>query len=858
MSYIKKIEKEETSLRNMTDGELAAFTDKFREQIKKGVSPHKILPKAFAVVRETAFRTIGQFHYKEQLMGGVGLYKGYIIEMKTGEGKTLAATTAAYLKALEGKVHIVTVNDYLAQSNRDQMAKIYGFLGLTTGCIKDGMTTAERKREYAKDIVYGTNKEFCFDYLRDRLVMDKSERVQGSLDYAIIDEIDSILIDEARTPLIISCNQPMDTDILAEIDRFVKSLKECDEKKESVISRLNAFRGKIQPEAGDYIVDRAIRAINLTNAGVIKAEEHFNLEYFSGTENTQLVHFILLSLKANYLYERGKDYIVSDGKVCIVDSYTGRVLQSRKFGDGLHQAIEAKEGVKITPSTLNNASTTFKTYFSLYKSIAGMTGTAASEKKEFKKIYGLRVKKIPTHKKKIRKDLKDKVFISKNSKYQQMIEDIAEIHETGQPILIGSPTVAISEEISALLAKKGLQHTVLNAKNHKKEASIIAQAGRLGAITVSTNMAGRGTDIMLGGNPESLVYDELLKEYKDEERVNAYISSTTPKETDEEMYKRFCELYKIRETETKKEKQEVLKTGGLYIIGAERNTARRIDNQLIGRSGRQGDAGKSCYYISAEDDIVKTYNFHKSSGYIKKKPRKLTKIGIGRLIKKSQKQCQDAYFEQRRLTTLIDDIDDVERGNVYALREMILSAEETEQFVSYVIERVADSTIVSAVKPLKYKKMKESDICDIINAYIQEKFELNESFSFTYDGKKKRLNQIQTNLVKFFEDLYNEKTCSIKRDIHASLMEVEKQALLRTIDKEWSDYLSVVSHYANSLGNFAMGTIKPIEMYKQDVISLHWPFYASLQEEILRRLMQTNPRRNIVLHKLKGKTLNLM
>ena len=838
MRYIRQTERLSDKYKNLSDADLSSVTKDFKERLIKGENPKRLIPDAFAAVRETASRTIGLRHYKEQLMGGIGLYFGNIIEMKTGEGKTLAATTAAYLKALQGKVHIVTVNDYLAQTNKEQMSKVFGFLGLTTGCIKEGMPGNERKKEYSCDIVYGTNKEFCFDYLRDQLVYDRRECVQQGHDFVIIDEIDSILIDEARTPLIISCNLTNDTEQLQNIDRFAKLLVECPETKESVLSRIRALKGNVQNEKhGDYIVNRGINAVSLTNEGVVKAEEYFGLEYFASSENADLINKILLALKANYLFEKGRDYIVVDGKIAIVDSYTGRVLQGRKYGDGLHQAIEAKENVEITPSTVNNASTTFKNYFSLYTTMSGMTGTAYTERKEFKKIYGLNIIKIPTHKKNRRIDHKDKAFILKKDKYKQMIADIKAIHDKGQPILIGSPTVTVSEEISALLDKEGLEHTVLNAKNHKKEAEIIAQAGRFGAITVSTNMAGRGTDIMLGGNAEALAKQEISREITDKTRLDTYLASFTPAETDPELHELYLSLLEKYKGQCDKNKKEVIEAGGLYIIGAERNNAKRIDNQLVGRSGRQGDVGESCYYLSAEDDIVNTFNAYMSSVLQKKKEGKITRRKLKALVYRSQKQCQDIFFEQRRYTNAIDDIDAIERDNIYGIRESLLNAESTEEIIEGIFEITAQNIAMEIFGVQKKIKVSQDIITAEVNKHLMDEYEYETNFTFLSEKKHISTKDIAEALFSHFKADYLEKSEPILSDFHTSKLEEERKSLLWAIDKEWTVYLTIISHYANTIGNFIMGTQKPIEVYKQEVVSEHKILYNNLTTSVFERLL---------------------
>ena len=602
---VKRINDLEESISKLTDTELRCKTDEFKNQLKEGKTLDDILPEAFAVVREASKRALGMRHFDVQLIGGIILHQGRIAEMKTGEGKTLVATLPVYLNALEGKgVHVITVNDYLAKRDSEWMGKLYKFLGLSVGLVLPGLDPRKKQEAYNCDITYGTNNEFGFDYLRDNMVIYKDQLVQRGLHYAIVDEIDSILIDEARTPLIISGRATASSDLYKKADKFVKGL----EKKVIVEEDAKDLDQAEENEKFDYIVDLKAKSASLTQKGIEKAEKYFGVENFNDIENSTLVHHVHQALRANGVMKKDIDYIVKDGEVLIVDEFTGRIMYGRRYNDGLHQAIEAKEGVKIADESKTLATITFQNYFRMYDKLSGMTGTAMTEESEFEEIYNLDVVSIPTNKPMIRKDENDIIYKNEDAKFRAVIEDVKKSHEIGQPVLIGTVSVEKSEKLSKMLKKAGIKHTVLNAKYHEQEAAIVAQAGKFGAVTIATNMAGRGTDIMLGGNSEFLAKEEMKANKIPE---NIIEESNTYYETDDQEILRarekFSELKAKYDKQIEEEKQKVIQAGGLKIIGTERHESRRIDNQLRGRSGRQGDPGCSQFYIGLDDNLMKIF-----------------------------------------------------------------------------------------------------------------------------------------------------------------------------------------------------------------------------------------------------------
>ncbi len=802
VNTIRSILKSENKYKDIDNSEFKKISADFKKKLSsKECTYHKLLPDAFALVKEAAKRALGLNIYKTQLLCGIKLSKGYIAEMKTGEGKTLAAVAPAYLYALLGKCHIVTVNDYLAKTNSEQMSKVFSLLGLTTGCITAGLAPYERKRQYDCDIIYGTNQEFCFDYLRDNLRVAK-DKIQTSLDYAIIDEIDSILIDDARTPLIISSEKELNNEMLLKADKFVKTLSEGKKiRKKLIYKALNTTSSLDMLYTGDYVINRNNNTIFLTEKGIIKAEEYFDLDYYASEENIPLIGAISNALRANYMFEKDKDYVVSIDTVDIVDPSTGRIMIGRKYSDGLHQALEAKENVKITPITYNKAVTSYKNYFSLYKKICGMTGTATTEKKEFKKIYGLKVTKIPTYKKSVRKDLKDRCFVTKEDKYKAIIDDIKNVHSKGQPILVGTSSVQESEQLSELLTYNKIEHNVLNAKNNENEATIIARAGRLNAVTIATNMAGRGTDIILGGNPNEMSQKEWQNEHS-----------------------------------------KVVELGGLCIIASERNFARRIDNQLIGRAGRQGDPGVTCFYVSAEDYLVGMYNKDKSQKLISKKKLFFPSSAIKHIVKITQKQCQDLYYEQRKFTTQFDDVDVHEREYIYSLRENVIYSEEPYKYIDFFMRK--------AVKFL----MESYTVEDILN-YALEEWQI----SIKKEDLLEKAKPSESKLISLIKDKYSENLVTPLNDEHFEQPEFERRIILQYIDEEWIEYLNAIARIADIVTLSAYGATKPIEIYKEKTAELHTLLLYNISLNIVKHLMQMKTHnREIHLDVLKNANIKII
>ena len=676
----------------LSDAELRAKTDEFKRRLKDGETLDDILPEAFATVREASVRVLGMRHFRVQLIGGIVLHQGRIAEMKTGEGKTLVATLPMYLNALEGKgAHLVTVNDYLARRDSEWMGKIYNFLGLSVGLIVHGLDNAQRKKAYACDITYGTNNEFGFDYLRDNMVIYKEDMVQRDLHYAIVDEVDSILIDEARTPLIISGAGDKSTDLYLKANTFASRLRakvyaETDDKQQD------------EDVDADYIVDEKAHTATLTEKGVAKAEQFFGVENLADPENLTLSHHINQAIKAHGLMKRDREYVVKDGEVIIVDEFTGRLMFGRRYSDGLHQAIEAKENVKVERESKTLATITFQNYFRMYGKLAGMTGTALTEEEEFQAIYKLDVVEIPTNKPMIRVDHPDCVYKNEAGKFNAVIDEVTELHRRGQPVLIGTISIEKSELLSNMLRRRGVPHQVLNAKFHEKEAEIIAQAGKLGAVTIATNMAGRGTDIMLGGNPEFLAKQELRKQGYPEELISECTSFTVT--DDEEILKIravYKELYDGFREQINAEKEKVLELGGLHIIGTERHESRRIDNQLRGRSGRQGDPGSSRFYISLEDDLMRLFGSDRLTGVVEalglEDDQPIEHRMLTNAIENAQRRVEGRNFDIRKRVLQYDDVMNKQREVIYAQRRQVLDGENLKDSFIKMMENTVNALV---------------------------------------------------------------------------------------------------------------------------------------------------------------------
>ena len=697
MPLVKQINELEDDMKKLSDQELTAKTEYFKKELKNGKTLNDILPEAFAVVREASRRVLGLRHFDVQLIGGIILHQGRIAEMKTGEGKTLVATLPVYLNALTGEgVHVVTVNDYLAKRDSEWMGKLYKFLGLSVGLNIAGMNPAEKKAAYDCDITYGTNNEFGFDYLRDNMVIYKNQLVQRKLSYAIVDEVDSILIDEARTPLIISGRASESSDLYKKADAFVRKLTP----KVIIEEDTKDFEQAEDNEKYDYIVDLKAKSVSLTQKGIEKAEKEFKLENFNDLDNSELVHDVNQALHAHGIMKKDKDYIVKDNEVLIVDEFTGRIMYGRRYNNGLHQAIEAKEHVKINDESKTLATITFQNYFRMYDKLSGMTGTAMTEEQEFQEIYKLDVVEVPTNKPMIRKDYPDVIYKTEDAKFRAVIEDIKEAHSKGQPVLVGTVSIDKSEKLSKLLDKEGIKHEVLNAKFHEKEAMIVAQAGKFGAVTIATNMAGRGTDIMLGGNSEYLAKEELRRlNYSEEQIENAIAHNETDDKEILASREKFQELQNKFEEEIKEEKQKVIEAGGLRIIGTQRHESRRIDNQLRGRSGRQGDPGESKFYISLDDDLMKifggdlitrVYNTLGASEDMPIQARPLSKA-----VENAQKKIEGINFSIRKNVLQYDDVMNGQREEIYKERRQVLDGIDLKENVLAMADSLIENIVAS-------------------------------------------------------------------------------------------------------------------------------------------------------------------
>ena len=795
---VEEINSLESSMVKLTDEELRAKTTEFKHRLSRGESLDELLPEAFAVVREASRRVLGMRHFDVQLMGGMVLHEGKIAEMKTGEGKTLVATLPAYLNALTGKgVHIVTVNDYLARRDSEWMGKIYKFLGLTVGLVVHGMDYDEKKAAYQADIIYGTNNEFGFDYLRDNMAVYPEQVVQRELYYAIVDEVDSILIDEARTPLIISGEAEKSTDLYYTFARIVKQLVPGE----------------------DYTVDEKAHAVMPTEAGIHKVEKMLGVQNLYADEHMELTHHLNAALKAQALMKRDRDYVVKDGQVIIVDEFTGRLMFGRRYSDGLHQAIEAKEGVKIEQETQTLATITFQNYFRMYEKLAGMTGTAETEENEFRKIYNLSVVVIPTHKPMIRRDLPDVIYKTEKGKFKAIVEEVVRRHQTGQPILIGTISIEKSELLSEMLKKRGIPHQVLNAKYHEKEAEIVAQAGRLGAVTIATNMAGRGTDILLGGNPEFLALQELKKLGKSEE-------------DEPELYRELLAKYKKI---TDEEHEKVVALGGLHIIGTERHESRRIDNQLRGRAGRQGDPGSSQFYISLEDDLMRLFGSDNIAGLMERlgldEDTPIEHPLITKSIETAQKRVENRNFEIRKHVLEYDNVMNQQRELIYSQRRRVLMGDDVLSFVyqmiEAVVERAVDTYCPDGVHP------EEWDLKGLLD-YAHNVFLPNHQLKpedLTETGKR----ALVSFLVEKAKEYYRQREEELGGE---QLRGLERYVILRVVDEKWMDHLDAMDQLREGIGLRAYGQKDPLVEYKLESVDMFNNMIASIQEDVVRYLMR--------------------
>lgn len=842
MPIVDAIEALEPEMKAKSDAELREMTDKFKKRLADGETLDDILPEAYAVVREAASRVIGERHFRVQLMGGIVLHQGRIAEMKTGEGKTLTATLPLYLNALEGKgAHLVTVNDYLAKYQAELMGRIYNFLGLSVGVIIHDMDSEARRKAYNCDITYATNNELGFDYLRDNMVVYKEQMVQRGLHYAIVDEVDSILIDEARTPLIISGQGEESTDLYEKADRFVRRLKK-------VVFTETDDRQLTDDIDADYIVDEKANTATLTARGVKKAEEFFNIENLSDIENLTISHHINQALKAHGLMKRDVDYVVKDGEVIIVDEFTGRLMYGRRYSDGLHQAIEAKEGVQVERESKTLATITFQNFFRMYHKLAGMTGTALTEEQEFRDIYNLDVIPIPTNLPVIRVDHPDVVFKTKAAKFNAVVQDIIESHRKGQPVLVGTISIETSEMLSNILKKNGIKHNVLNAKYHEKEAEIIAQAGKLGAVTISTNMAGRGTDIKLGGNPDFLAKQEMRKMGIDDHTI--MVASGLNETDDKEIIKArkiYRELYEKFKAETDREKELVIKAGGLKIIGTERHESRRIDNQLRGRSGRQGDPGESRFYISLEDDLMRLFGSDRimrmvdALGLDDNQP--IEAKMLSNAIENAQKKIEGINFQRRKTLLQYDDVMNTQREVIYGERYKVLNGENLKSHILNMIDavagRIVDRYCSDETPPDDW------DLSGMI-AYAEENMIPKGSVRLEeIDLETVTTKSLKEMLRNKAREIYEQKEAEFGEEI---MRELERRVLLKVVDEKWMDHIDAMDQLKYGIGLRAYAQKDPVIEYKREGYEMFEEMIGNIQQDTVKILLRIR-KENIVIQR---------
>lgn len=833
MPIVNKVLALDETYQAMREDELKAQTAVLRARLEKGETLDDILPEAFAVCREATVRVQGIKPYPVQIMGGIIMHQGRISEMRTGEGKTNTAALPAYLNALSGKgVHIVTVNDYLAKRDSEWIGKIYRYLGLRVGLIVNGLDPRQRKEAYAADITYGTNNEFGFDYLRDNMVIYKEEKVQRGHHYSIVDEVDSILVDEARTPLIISGQGDKSTQLYTVADKFARSLKpvkvaETDEKADN-----DALY-----KAYDYIINEKTKTCSLTERGVKKAEEYFSIENLTDPENITIQHHVNQAIKAHGTMKRDIEYVVKDGEVIIVDEFTGRLMYGRRYNEGLHQAIEAKEGVEVAKESKTLATITFQNYFRLYEKLAGMTGTAMTEAEEFEEIYKLDVVEIPTNKPMVREDCPDVVYKTEKAKFEAVIEDIVETHAKGQPVLVGTISIELSEYLSGMLKRKGVKHEVLNAKYHDKEAEIIAQAGHKSAVTIATNMAGRGTDIMLGGNAEFMAKSEMRRMQFSEELISeATAFGDTEEEEILEARKTFAELSAKYKKIIVNDAEEVRSLGGLYIIGTERHEARRIDNQLRGRAGRQGDPGKSRFYISLEDDLMRLFGGERIQGLMDRLKIEddvpIEAKMVSNTIESAQRKKESNNFAIRKNVLQYDDVMNVQRATIYAQRNEVLNGENMKSQVSKMI----DQSIAENVKRVMPESIlpEEWDLNTLRDAYAGWLAPASE-FVFTEEALQSlepadMIQKLQDYARKLYEIRETEFTEQIMR-------EVERVVLLKCVDSEWMDHIDAMEELKNGIRLRAYGQHDPVVEYRNEGYDMFESMIDAIRENTTKMVL---------------------
>ena len=811
---VDKVESYDEAMQALSDEELKAKTPEFKERLKNGETLDDLLPEAFAVCREAAWRTLGMKHFRVQLIGGVVLHQGRIAEMKTGEGKTLVATLPVYLNALEGKgVHVITVNDYLAKRDCEWMGKCYNFLGMSVGCVVHGVTNEERRAAYDADITYGTNNEYGFDYLRDNMVIYKENLMQRELNFAIVDEVDSILIDEARTPLIISGKGEDSTDLYRQADNFVKGLKKEE----------------------DFTLEEKDKQVSLTEEGVSKCEEFFGIENFADPEHMEINHHVMQALKAHNIMKRDVDYIIKDGEIVIVDEFTGRLMFGRRYSDGLHQAIESKEHVQVRSESKTLATITLQNYFRMYNKLAGMTGTAKTEEDEFREIYNMDVVVIPTNKEILRIDNPDAVYATEKGKFHAIAERVAVANEKGQPVLVGTISIENSELIADMLNKRGIKNfNILNAKNHEKEAEIVAEAGREGAITIATNMAGRGTDIILGGNPEFEAKREMAKKGYPSDII-AYASTLIPTDDEEILAARkvFTELHDKYKELRKDEQERVRSLGGLCIIGTERHESRRIDNQLRGRSGRQGDPGETVFCISMEDELLRLFGGERMQAVVQKmgiaEDEAIEAKMVSKSIENAQKKVEGKNFGIRKYVLQYDNVMNKQREIIYAQRRRVLFGEDLKGYIVDMTEELIQSIIDSTTADSKFAE--EWDF----KAMTKHLKRICDRFEWTEPTQDELLNMTPEALFEIvkgtFDQLYTDKEEEIGIE---RMRELERMILIRVVDHKWMDHIDAMDQLKNGIGLRGIGQQDPAAAYAQEGFDMFEEMIGAIKEETVR------------------------
>lgn len=837
----KKVLELDEEYQALSDADLKEKTNEFRERLEDGESLESMEAEALATVREAAYRVLGKKPFPVQIIGAIVLHQGRIAEMKTGEGKTLVACVAAYLNALTGKgVHVVTVNDYLAKTQSDEMGKVLRYLGLTVGCILHGLTNDQRRAAYNCDVTYGTNNELGFDYLRDNMVIYKKDKVQREHNFAIVDEVDSILIDEARTPLIISGKGDKSTALYGVVDKFAKTLTaatvvEMDDKQDQEEINENA----------DYIVDEKSKTATITRRGVKKAEEYFAVENLMDPENMTLLHHVNQALKANGVMRKDIDYIVEDGEVVIIDEFTGRKMLGRRFNDGLHQAIEAKEGVEVAQESKTLATITFQNYFRLYTKLSGMTGTAMTEEDEFREIYKLDVIAIPTNRPVQRIDHTDLIYRTEKGKYKAIIEQIAECHEKGQPVLVGTISIEKSELLSSMLKRKGIKHEVLNAKYHAKEAEIVAQAGKLGAVTIATNMAGRGTDIMLGGNAEFLAKAEMRKrEYPEEIITEAIGYADTDNQEVLDARAVYQELYKKFGEEVKEKAQAVKEAGGLYILGTERHESRRIDNQLRGRSGRQGDEGESRFFLSVEDDLMRIFagdrleNMMRTLNVDEDTP--IESKALTKIIESSQRKVEGRNFNIRKNVLNYDDVMNTQREIIYKQRAQVLDGEDIHDSILKMFEELIAGTVKQYIneEETDHNQWNLVGLRDHFLGWITEEGDLEYDET---DLAGLTTADITEALTEKAKSLYAAKEEEFGSEV---MRELERVVLLKVVDTKWMAHIDDMDELKKGIGLRAYGQQNPVVEYRYEGFEMFDAMVDSIREDTVRMLLTVRLQKN--------------